>query len=94
MKLKIDASVWIAAADATDTLHQPSRDLLRRVVADRIAVIQPVFGRTEVACALARRLRDGAQGRQLTHSLLNQIVTSEVAMDAAFLTATESIGVS
>jgi predicted nucleic acid-binding protein len=94
MSLTIDASVWIAAADATDKFHQPSRGLLRKVVADGIAVIQPSFGRTEVACALARRLRDGAQGQQLTHSLMNRMVTSEIAMDVAFLTATENIGTS
>jgi predicted nucleic acid-binding protein len=94
MSLTIDASVWIATADATDKFHQPSRDLLRKVVADGIAVIQPAFGRTEVACALARRLRDGAQGQQLTHSLMNRMVTSEIAMDVAFLTATENIGTS
>ncbi len=94
MSLTIDASVWIAAADATDKFHQTSRDLLRKVVTDGIAVIQPAFGRTEFACALARRLRDGAQGQQLTHSLMNRMVTSEIAMDAAFLTATENIGTS
>jgi len=94
MSLTIDASVWIAAADATDKFHQPSRGLLRKVVTDGIAVIQPSFGRTEVACALARRLRDGAQGQQLTHSLMNRMVTSEIAMDVAFLTATENIGTS
>ena len=94
MSLTIDASVWIAAADTTDKFHQPSRDLLRKVVAGGIAVIQPAFGRTEVACALARRLRDGAQGQQLTHSLMNRMVTSEIAMDVAFLTATENTGTS
>ncbi len=94
MSLTIDASVWIAAADATDKFHQPSRELLRRLVTAGLAVIQPAFGRTEVACALARRLRDGTQGQQLTHSLMNRMVTSEMAMDAAFLTATENIGTS
>jgi len=92
VSLTIDASVWIAAADVTDKFHQQSRDLLRKVVADGIAVIQPAFGKTEVACALARRLRDGTLAQQLTHSLMNRMVTSEVAMDTAFLTATESIG--
>lgn len=92
MSLTIDASVWIAAADSTDKFHLPSRDLLRKIVVGRIAVIQPAFGRTEVACALARRLRDGTQGRQLTHSVMNRIVTSEVAIDTAFLTTAETIG--
>ena len=94
MSLTIDASVWIAAADVTDKFHQPSRDLLRKVVADGTAVIQPAFGRPEVACALARRLRDGTLAQLLTHSLMNRMVTSEVAMDTAFLIATESIGTS
>ena len=79
------ASVWIAAADASDTFHQPSRALLRKVVADGIAVIQPAFGRPEVACALARRLRDGMLGQQLTESLMDRVVASELAMDAPFL---------
>jgi predicted nucleic acid-binding protein len=92
VSLTIDASVWIAAADATDKFHQSSRDFLRKVVADGIAVIQPAFGRTEVVCALARRLRDGVQAQQLTHSLMNRMVTSEIAMNTAFLTATENIG--
>ncbi len=92
MSLTIDASVWIAAADATDKFHQPSRSLLRKVAAGRTAVIQPAFGRTEVACALARRLRDGAQARLLTHTLMNRLVTCEIPMDAAFLTATENLG--
>lgn len=90
--MTIDASVWIAAADATDKFHQPSRDLLRKIVAAGIAVIQPAFGRTEVACALARRLRDGVLGQQLTHSLMNRMVTSEIAMDTAFLNEAENIG--
>ncbi len=94
MSLTIDASVWMAAADATDKFHQPSRDLLRRLVTAGIAVIQPAFGRTEVACALARRLRDGAQGQHLTHSLMNRMVTSEIAMNTAFLTTAENIGTS
>lgn len=92
MSLTIDASVWIAAADATDRFHQPSRELLRKIAAAGIAVIQPAFGRTEVACALARRLRDGVQAQQLTHLLMNRMVTSEIAMDAAFLSAVETIG--
>ena len=94
MSLTIDASVWIAAADARDKFHPPSLELLRRVVAEGIAVILPAFGRTEVACALARRLRDGALGQQLTHSLMNRMVTAEIAMDAAFLRGAECIGAS
>ncbi len=92
MSLTIDASVWIAAADTTDVFYQPSRDLLRKVVADQIEVIQPAFARTEVACALSRRLRDSTLGRQLTHTLMNKIVTTEIPMDSAFMYATETIG--
>lgn len=92
MSLTIDASVWIAAADATDRFYQASRDLLRKVVADRIAVIQPEFARLEVACALARRLRDGAQGQMLAQSLMRRMVTSEVAMTSDFLADAEQLG--
>ncbi len=92
MRLTLDASVWIAAADATDVFHQQSRDLLRKVVADGIAVIQPAFGRTEVACALARRLRDGPLGRELTDSLMNRVVTAELPMDSVFLNTAKTLG--
>ena len=92
MSLTIDASVWIAAADPSDKFHSESRALLRRVVMDRLPVAVPAFAVTEVACALARRLRDGAQGRQLTHALLDRIVTVDSALDGAFLTAAESLG--
>lgn len=92
LPLTLDVSVWIAAADVTDVFHQRSRDLLRRVVAEGIEIIQPAFGRTEVACALARRLRDGPLGRGLTDSLMNRVVTAEVPMDSVFLTAAGTIG--
>lgn len=44
MSLTIDASVWIAAADAGDVFHAASRDFLRRVVADRLLAARRVSG--------------------------------------------------
>ena len=94
MRLTIDASVWIAAADAKDLFHQPSRELLRWIVSTSAEIVQPSFARAEVACALARRVRDSTKGRVLTHTVMDRIVTTEVAMDKAFLTAAEDLGTS
>jgi predicted nucleic acid-binding protein len=82
----------IAAADAADVFHQPSRDLLRKIVTEGIAVIQPSFARIEVACALARRLRNSAQGSQLTQTLMDRIVTTEQPLTQSFLATAEALG--
>jgi predicted nucleic acid-binding protein len=92
MSLTIDASVWIAAADAGDVFHEASRIFLRQVVADRLPVAEPSFALMEVACVLARRLRDSAQGRQLARTLMGRIVTSDIAVDASFLARAEDLG--
>jgi predicted nucleic acid-binding protein len=46
----------------------------------------------EVACVLARRLRDDTQGRQLARTLMDRITTSEIALNADFLARAEELG--
>ncbi|MQA91775.1 MAG: PIN domain-containing protein [Gemmatimonas sp.] len=67
--LVIDASVWVSAADATDHLSGPSRDFLAVVTAQALPLALPDFAALEVACALARRLRDGERGRALADQM-------------------------
>jgi predicted nucleic acid-binding protein len=59
--LVIDASVWAAAADATDPFSDASRRFLEAVAAAPLPIALPALARIEVACALARRLRDAEE---------------------------------
>ena len=81
----LDASVWIAAADASDVFHVKSRELLLALVTRGDDVSIPAFAVTEVACALARRLRDPVVGRQLATRGFAALKAKERPMDAAFL---------
>ena len=75
--LVIDASVWVSAADATDPLSGPSRAFLAGVVAREIPIALPGIAQLEIACALARRLRDAELGRDLAERMLaSPLVTS------------------
>lgn len=85
--LVVDASVWVSAADASDALHAPSRTFLAAIVARRAAISVPAIAPLEVACALARRLRDAEQGRALTDALLRMPLLTVVALDAGLLAA-------
>ena len=68
--LVIDASVWVSAADATEALSEVSRTFLSGVAARELPIALPEFAQLEIACALARRLRDADQGRSLTERML------------------------
>ena len=68
--LVIDASVWVSAADGTDPLSQASRAYLALVVARECPIALPEYAELEIACALARRLRDAERGRSLAGQML------------------------
>jgi len=68
--LVIDASVWVSAADRTDSLSQASRAFLALVVRREYPIALPEFAELEIACALARRLRDTGRGRSLAGQML------------------------
>ena len=75
--LVIDSSVWVSAADKTDPLSQASRSFLALVVAREYSIALPDFAELEIACALARRLRDTGRGRSLAGQMLESpLVTS------------------
>ena len=83
--LVIDASVWVSAADATDALSDVSRTFLAGVVARELPVALPEVARLEIACALARRLRDAEQGRSLTERMLESPLVTTYALNRAKL---------
>ncbi len=45
----------------------------------------PAIARLEIACVLARRLRDAHLGRELADQLLQSPLIAEIAMDASLL---------
>ncbi|MGA8052707.1 MAG: PIN domain-containing protein [Burkholderiales bacterium] len=83
--LVVDASVWVGAADASDTFSVSSRGFLAELAARSLAIDMPALARVEVACALARRLRDGERARQLTEVMLRSPLITLHAMDAALV---------
>ena len=68
--LVIDASVWVSAADPTDTMSEPSRAFLTRVADQELPIIMPEFAKLEIACELARRFRNAERGRSLADRML------------------------
>ena len=90
--LVIDAGVWVSAADATDALSQVSRTFLSGVVARELPIALPDFARLEIACALARRLRDAEQGRRLTERMLASPLVTTYSLSRAKLREAVEVG--
>ena len=85
--LVVDASVWVSAADAADTLSTPSRTFLHTVMRRRDPIALPAIARLEIACALSRRLRDAARGRDLADGLLHSPLITETDLGSLLGTA-------
>ena len=92
--LVIDASVWVSAADATDALSEVSRTFLAGVVARQLPIALPELARIEIACALARRLRDAEQGRSLTERMLGSPLVRTYSLNRARLREAVHVGTS
>lgn len=92
MKVVLDASVFVAAADSVDAFHAESRRLLERCLARGVSVAMPAFALTEIACALSRRLRDPAAARDLAIGGFEALGVLEVPMDSAFLARATVVG--
>lgn len=90
--LVVDASVWVSAADASDRFHAASRKFLTALVRQRTSILVPAIAPLEVACALARRLRNAKRGRALADELLRSPLVNVVALDASLLTVAVSKG--
>lgn len=91
--LVIDASVWVAAADATDRHADASRDFLSVVTARGVALAVPDFAELEVACALARRMRDGDRGQALARRMVESpVVTPHIIPSSLMRRAIETGG--
>ena len=83
--LVIDAGVWVSAADATDPVSEVSRLFFSGVVAREVPIALPEFAQLEIACALARRLRDAERGRGLTERMLASPLITTYSLSRAKL---------
>jgi predicted nucleic acid-binding protein len=88
----IDASVWVAALDPSDTRWSKANELLDNLTANQIAIYSPAFAALEIACALARRLRDSEEGQVLAKSILSAVGPNLMAVDGILLDEAQTLG--
>ncbi|MGL5017587.1 MAG: PIN domain-containing protein [Luteolibacter sp.] len=88
----VDASVWIAAQDPADAFCKQSRLFFSRAVVGGVAVHVPAFARVEVACALARKLRDAAQAERLANLVFKTAGAKEHAVNSVLLAKALALG--
>lgn len=84
-EVAVDASVWIAAQDPGDPFCTRSRLFFSHLVAAGITIHVPTFARVEVACALARKLRNPEQGERLANLVLTTAGAKEQPVDSMLL---------
>ena len=90
--LVIDASVWVSAADGTEAQSEVSRAFLSLVVERELPIALPEFAELEIACALARRLRDAGQGRYLARRMLESPLVTTHSVGRGMLRKAIAIG--
>lgn len=88
----VDASVWVAAQDPSDPLSTASRLFFSHAMAAGVAIHVPAFALVEVACALGRKLRDGAKGQRLANLIFNTTTAKQHAVNAALLGKALAVG--
>jgi predicted nucleic acid-binding protein len=88
----VDASVWTAAQDQADPFCARSRLFFSRVVLAGIVVQVPAFARVEVACALARKLRNPLQGERLANLVFHAAGAREHPMNSMVLAKALALG--
>ena len=90
--LVVDASVWVAAADATDGFSEPGRAFLAALARRSTPIALPDFAELEVACALARRLDDAESGRSLAGRMMRSPLVTVHSLDASLLRRAVEVG--
>lgn len=88
----VDASVWIAAQDPADPFCTRSRLFFSHAVVAGIIVQVPAFARVEVACALARKLRNPLQGERLANLVFKTAGAKEHPMNPVLLAKALALG--
>lgn len=81
----VDANVWIASIDSASPHRDASCACLERLGELGWQVMVPALARVELACALARRLRNPARARRIAESLFAHANVRETPLDPAAL---------
>ena len=90
----MDASVWIAAQDPADPFCTRSRLFFSHAVVAGIILQVPTFARVEVACALARKLRNSVQGERLANLVFKTAGAKEHPVNSMLLAKALALGTS
>jgi predicted nucleic acid-binding protein len=90
--LTVDASVWVAVLDGSDTFHEESRAFLAAVTVEGSRPVIPAFAVAEIACALARKLRSPVAARRLAQQILQVSEARRVPVDTALIAAALRLG--
>jgi predicted nucleic acid-binding protein len=88
----LDASVWVAAAEASDIFSAQSRVFLTRCVQRGLRLVVPAFALVEVSCALTRRRGEAHLARQLTRLMLAPSRVEQLPLDAGLLRLALQLG--
>jgi len=88
----VDASVWVAAQDSDDPRSASSRLFFKQAMSAGVVIHLPAFALVEVACALARKLRDAARGQRLAHLIFEATEAKQHAVNATLLAKALAIG--
>ena len=72
--ITVDACVWVALLDASDSLHGATKTFWRLVAESNTTIYGPRFLLLEVGCAIARRTHNADKGRNVV-SVLQTIPT-------------------
>ncbi len=91
-RVTVDASVWIAAQDQTDPFCAQSRLFFRHALLAGTVIQVPTFARLEVACALARKLRNPTQGERLANLVFQAAGAKEHPVDSMLLAKALALG--
>ncbi len=88
----VDANVWVSAVDPMDSLQAESRAFLSVLAKRQVKTIVPTFARLEVACALSRRFRNAARGRELSEAIFRSPMVREFPTDVKSIVRSISVG--
>ncbi|MES2920198.1 MAG: PIN domain-containing protein [Verrucomicrobiota bacterium] len=88
----VDASVWIAGQDAADPFCKASRSFFSQAVAAGVLIHVPAFARVEVACALARKLRNAPKAERLANLAFKTAGAKEYPVSTVLLAKALSLG--
>jgi predicted nucleic acid-binding protein len=84
----------VSAVHAADRFYAESLLFLSAASLEHARIIVPAFADTEVACAIARRSRNGASGLRLGAEILHTYNAIRVPIDANLIEVATRIGTS